>query len=285
MTAGAYSEHICGSAEMLVPIVRPKDSAGVNDVYKGFAILPDRRTPVPVYLKIFPKASSSQSIYNEVTAHHLAVQCGIPSPFTFPCECPVSLLSENKRALVARLEGSQSVFGVASIDVCYKQLGQASRISDALINDLLYWDSCAKVAVFDELIANQDRHMSNMIRIGRHNYRVIDHEKMIFDDSWFVNASPLEYKGRNSSANALARTIANCTDELLRQKMKRTANEFLREIVLHPPSISEGLERVCHAPAGVTERLISMLNERRTHLPRLIQMYFQENSLFQASAS
>lgn len=274
---------VCGYAEALIPLVRPADSRGSNDVFKGFAVLPDGKTRAQVVVKLFQHGSRLR-IYNEVVAHHVAVQCGVPSPYTFPCACPTADLLRNGAKLGPEMLASDFILGVASYDVSPKKLNQVLKSSDAVEHDILVWPKCVQTALFDELVANSDRHVSNLIRQGPGDYRAIDHEGIMFGDDYFGIESLLDYAPRNSRGNCLLQTIARCTDEVLQQRLRHHAQLLLREMLLDVPSVSEGLERLCHAPLGITDRLIAMLNIRRTHLPRLVQFYFEERSLFRASS-
>lgn len=274
---------VCGYAESLIPFARPTDSESGNDVLKGFAVLPDGQTRSPVIVKVFPQQESWLRIYNEVVAHHFAVQCGLFSPYTFACRCSASDLRRNGMAATSRDHKSEFILGVASYDLSYKKLSQSLMSSQALEQDILLWPNCARAAIFDELVANSDRHASNLIRQGPADYRVIDHERIMFGDHYFNVESLGGYAPRNSQGNCLAQTIARCTDEVLQQRLRFYAQLFMREVALKVPTISMGLERLCHAPQGITDRLVAMLNVRRSHLPRLMQFYFEERSLFRAS--
>src|ERR1700729_2295984 len=78
---------VCGRAEALNPTLRTPSNASPNDVYRGIVVLPGGQERAPAYVKVFPPATRHQSVYNEVIAHHLALQCQLPTPTTFPCAC------------------------------------------------------------------------------------------------------------------------------------------------------------------------------------------------------
>lgn len=286
MSSPGYSHglSVCGYAESLVPLVRSRDSVSSNELFKGFAVLPDGQTRSPVIVKVFPQQESGLRIYNEVIAHHLAVQCGLMSPYTFPCTCLASDLRRDGAAAKSRDGKSEFALGVASHDLSYKKLNQSVRSSEALEQDILLWPGCARAAVFDELVANSDRHASNLIRQGAADYRIIDHERIMFGEHWFDIEDLRDYVPRNSQGNCLAQTIAKCTDDVLRQRLRHYAQIFMREVSLSVPAVSAGIERLCHTPPGTTDRLVGMLNLRMSHLPRLIQFYFADRDLFRASS-
>jgi hypothetical protein len=73
-----------GIAEQLNPRLRRISEQSQNDVYVGTVLLPHDDLRVRAYVKVFPPKYRGQHVYNEVIAHHLARQCSLPTPFTFP---------------------------------------------------------------------------------------------------------------------------------------------------------------------------------------------------------
>jgi len=272
---------VCGYAEQLTIKQRTPSDKNPNDVYLGTVVLPGGQERVTAYVKIFPPATRMQLVFNEVIAHHLALQCDLPSPTTFPCACPTSLLRDGPRALLVPDAHKRFVLGVASFDGTFKEAKQASSASAAKVADVMNWPHVARVAVFDELMGNDDRHLDNLVRRGPHDYALIDHERILFGEPWF-GRDLSELRARHCDANILADTIAEGTDEVAQQRMMAIAQHFVIETLLVVPDVAARLEQLCLAPADTTQRLIVMLNERRTLLRMLMHYHFRKGDLFQA---
>lgn len=146
------------------------------------------------------------------------------------------------------------------------------------------WPHVARVAVFDELVGNDDRHLENLIRRGRHDYTLIDNERILFGEPWF-KLDLNELRMRRCDANVLADTISEGTDEIMRRRMLDVAQRLVMETSLHVPEVAQSMEQMCGASAGTTERLVEMLNRRRSLLPSLLQWHLQKGDLFQASTN
>lgn len=144
------------------------------------------------------------------------------------------------------------------------------------------WPHIARAAVFDELMGNDDRHVENLIRCGPHDYTLIDNERIVFGEPWF-NLNLADLCGRNCDANVLADTISEGADVVMRRRMMDVAQRLVMDTMFATPDIAQNLEQKCCAPPGTTERLIEMLNRRRTLLPSLLQWHLQKGDLFRAS--
>ena len=275
---------ICGVAEQLSPWIRAPDSKRENDVYASMVVLPGEQKRRSAFVKVFPPHIRAQRVYNEVIAHHLAIQCALPSPFTFTCACHVSLLRRGTLDRMCPDRTSQFVLGVASIEGNNTAIRQGGGDFAAKWADLMNWPHIANVAVFDELLANDDRHIPNLIRCGPHEYSLIDNERILFGEQWFDR----DLDGlviRRCDANVIADTIAEGSDEIMRRRMLILAQGYVMQISLKAPAIHPGLESICNAPADTTKRLIEMLNQRRLHLQSLMQWHMQKGDLFQVSSN
>lgn len=274
---------VCGYAEQLTPRLRAHGDTNPNDIYVGTVVLPGGKVRARAYVKVFPPADRLQLVFNEVIGHHLAVQCELPSPVTFPCACPIALLRKATRSLMAPDIGDTHVLGVASFDGALRELTQSLVTSDAVMADLMNWPQVARVAVFDELMGNDDRHLGNLIRRGRHDYLLIDHERILFGEPWFGRDLDALH-ARHCDANVLADTIAEGTDAVMRQRMLSIARHYVMVTLLEIPEVAAALEQLCKVPAGTTERLLGMLNRRRTLLQTLMNYHLRKGELFRASS-
>jgi hypothetical protein len=80
--AGLSEGGIFGVAEELTLPLRARNDHAPNDVYRGHVTLPNGQRRTKAFVKVFPPDQRNQLVYNEVVAHLLAVQCGLPSPLT-----------------------------------------------------------------------------------------------------------------------------------------------------------------------------------------------------------
>ena len=275
---------VCGVAEQLTPWIRAADSNSGNDVYASTVVLPGAQQRGSAVVKVFPPNSRKQRVFNEVVAHQLAKQCGLPSPFTFPCACHVTLL---RRGTLERMSidiDSTYILGVASIERKQQTIQQAGGDYAAKWADLMNWPHIAILAVFDELLGNDDRHISNLIRCGPQDYSPIDNERILFGEQWFENDLD-EFISRRCDANIIADSIAECSDEVMRRRMIEVAQRFVMHLNLRAPENSISLERLCDAPTGTTDRLIAMLNKRRSNLQSLMLWHLRKGELFRMSSN
>ena len=179
-------------------------------------------------------------------------------------------------------QDSEFVLGVASVDGALKEVKQNLSTSEMVVADVMSWPDIARVAVFDELLGNVDRHYENLVRRGPRDYIPIDNERIVFGEPFF-STGLASLKERRCDPNILANTITEGTDQLMRQRMLHIARHYVMTTLLVPPPAFEMLEQRCLAPTGITNRLIEALNERRAKLPALMQWHFQRGDLFQAS--
>jgi len=272
---------VCGYAEQLSVRLRTPSDKNPNDVYVGTVVLPGGCGRAHAYVKVFPPASRLQLVYNEVIAHKLALQFDLPSPITFPCACSIKLLRSGSRAFMVPDARYPFVLAVASFDGALKDTRQMVSSSAAQIADILNWPHAARVAVFDELLGNDDRHLENLVRRGPHDYMLIDNERILFGEPWFGRELD-EFRARHNDANILASTIGEATDEVMRQRMMSIAQYFVSGSLLEVPDVADQLEQLCLAPEGITPRLITMLNGRRTLLRSLMHYHLRKGDLFQA---
>jgi hypothetical protein len=270
---------IVGFAEQLTPLLRSRSDKNRNDIYVGKVMLPREGVRVNAYVKVFLPDVRNQLVFNEVIGQQLASQCALPAPLTFPCACPRSLLRKATREAMARDADCEYILGVASIDGAPGEMRQANTTSAVKVADLMNWPHVARLAVFDELLANDDRHLDNLIRRGPKDYLLIDNERILFGEPWFdLDLSTL--RARRCDSNILADTIAEGADQVTRKRMIHLAQQFMLGTELEVPTAYENLEQICSAPKGITRRLIKMLNSRRALLPSLMQWHLRKGDLF-----
>lgn len=260
--------------------LRPGLSAGHCDTFVATARLKGAGRTLPVYYKVFSLARSDKGIFNELFGYYLAKACGLPVPeFTFLCACPRTKLLGPLRCLQDRSPGDPYVAGIASLDANPHHVKQIVGDGPLLQADLLNWRHIATVAVFDELLCNIDRTRFNLIRIGEHEYAIIDHELILGGTSW--TAEGLEVMLLNPSpANHLAELIASADDELVKRRMILTANDLISRVQLIPDIIEQDLESLCHLPSGTVDNLMRLLRVRINMIPDFLLEKLRVGQLF-----
>lgn len=275
---------ICGRAEQLTPRIRSADSNSRNDVYVGQVVLPGGGGRCRAYVKVFPPEVRALGVYNEVIAHVFAQQCSLPSPFTFPCACDISLLRQSNVKQFQLDSTSQYILGVASVEHDHIPIRQTGSDCAALWADVMNWSHVANLAVFDELLGNDDRHIGNLLRCAPHDYLLIDNEGILFGEDWF-HSDLTNFPSRRCDSNIIADSIAEGTDDVARMRMVTMAQRYVMQVQLQQPPIHARLEQLCRAPAGITMQLVHTLNTRRQHLPQLMQWHVSKGDLFKVSSN
>lgn len=145
---------------------------------------------VTAYCKIYAPRKDSRSLINEVTGYLFAHACGVPQPQNaFIAQIPVS-----------KLQGIESLFGLDHWLLknqhypafCTTRLdGKSAAVyfSDSdkyLMEDVAKWPDLPRTVALDENIAHTDRHLNNLMRIGRRKYAAIDNGRLVCEnnDSW-----------------------------------------------------------------------------------------------------
>lgn len=99
------------------------------------------------YVKVFPPKERGQLAYNEVIAHNVASQCGLPTPLTFPCACRPRLLRSSTRAAMILDDASDFILGVASIDSALAEIKQSVAESDVVVAEVMSCGSPSSAAL------------------------------------------------------------------------------------------------------------------------------------------
>ena len=150
-------------------------------------------------VKLYPK--DSMGIYNEIIGYMLASSLKIPQPSraaVFPIEVamlhevPTWMPTEAQYWLAWCTEWIpkksikpwfNKIKGIQGKPPDKKTRKAYRRISA----DLKRWLKAPNTASFDDWVANNDRNMGNLIRMGRGDYRIIDHGRLFNAEPWFMN--------------------------------------------------------------------------------------------------
>jgi len=150
----------------------------INAVHVAHFEMPNGRR-VDAYAKLYPfDGGSNRGLVNEVTGYLIARAMGITQPASaFIAQIPIKKISQPKHAWLRqarkltdtypafcteRLDGKSAAYRVPDIDL------------PIVIDDVRQWKELPHAVAMDENIAHTDRHLNNLIRLGRRRYAIID---------------------------------------------------------------------------------------------------------------
>lgn len=142
---------------------------------------------ISAYCKFYhPENGNSRGLINETAGYMLAEHFGLPQPKTaFLMDIPIKKLDytgmNKKHDWIKKL----SKKNIKCVAFCTADMGSDNayvsynKQEQMLREDLKAWPLIHKTAIFDELISNPDRNIRNLIRLGKANYALIDHGRLI----------------------------------------------------------------------------------------------------------
>lgn len=136
------------------------------------------------YLKLYPyEAGTSRGLVNEITAYIFARELGLPTPkAAFVIPVPLACVPKPRGWMKSLLNSGRThypAFGTQELTHDEGALAlDAIDDSELLRTELRNWDAAPATASFDETIANSDRHLGNVYRLGREKYAVFDHGRL-----------------------------------------------------------------------------------------------------------
>lgn len=158
---------------------------------------PDCATAKPFYVKLYPDMSGrSRGLINEVAGYVLADRFGIPQP-PRACLLRVPLKKLDLAALpkrhawvkaLARAVPTYPAFCTEAVSAQTPWQHYGPHAAEAMKADVRAWSDHMKTLAFDDIIANVDRHMNNLLRTGESRYAVIDHGRLVTGDGHWSQA-------------------------------------------------------------------------------------------------
>lgn len=152
---------------------------------------PESSAPKPFYAKFYPDLGTrSRAMANEVAGYVLAHRYGLPQP-PRACIARVPLKNLDMRSLpkrhqwlkeTARSRPTYHAFCTEAMNASTPWHHYGEDAAEAMKADLLQWPDHAKTLAFDDIIANLDRHMNNLLRTGESRYALIDHGRLVVHD-------------------------------------------------------------------------------------------------------
>lgn len=152
------------------------DRKGVNETFVGLIELPEGR------LRAYIKILQHPQLVNELISTALGRAGGLQIPEGFLLTVMAEDLPESH--MLAKHDGEALVFGSAvvdQLDLRRRFIKPEPEILAELINK---WKGWLKAAIFDELIANPDRHSGNLLLENFDRVWLIDHAHALTGPFW-----------------------------------------------------------------------------------------------------
>jgi len=152
---------------------------------------PDHGDARPFYVKLYPDlAGQSRGLINEVVGYVLADRFGLPQP-PKACLLRVPLKKLDLASLpkqhswvkaLAKETPTYPAFCTEAVSKPTPWQHYGEHAAAAMTADVRAWPEHLKALAFDEIIANVDRHMNNLLRIDESHYALIDHGRLVAGD-------------------------------------------------------------------------------------------------------
>jgi hypothetical protein len=162
----------------VVPGAQPLDAdyKGVNETYVGLVQLSTGQ--VRAYIKVL----YGRQLVNELISVTVGRAAGLPVPEGFLLKVTANDLPESK--LLAKYTGEALIFGSADVG-CPSLRRRIIKPERQILSELLSkWKGWVSAAIFDELIANSDRHSGNLLAESFEQVWLIDHSYALTGPFW-----------------------------------------------------------------------------------------------------
>ncbi len=148
---------------------------GACDSWKGTV-----RDSTGVDRVAFIKMLPEKQLWSEVAAALIATALALPAPRPMLVKVERTELPDSQ----SWQDKEMSRIAFASEDAMHPSFKHFLRLNDAAKLRLLSWKHFNQTGVFDEWIANRDRHNGNLLYDGHDNFLLIDHSHAFFGANW-----------------------------------------------------------------------------------------------------
>lgn len=228
--------------------VTDEDVLGQHSLFYGTVQIPSKKR-----FNAYVKAVSPRQIFAEVFCSLIGRSLNLPIPLTIP------VIAKGESLGIS----AKTVMCVASLDCQSVPVGRAVRV-EAVIDLLQRWKHNRTAIVFDELIANSDRHLRNVLIGSDGKLWLIDHEEALGD--------PLTNTHRRIT-NYLLKYLSQ---DMGRFELRRSAT-LLKEASFPTSNLDldshaeKSLPHACQVSESHIHHVIEFIRERILHLPGLIE--------------
>lgn len=167
---------------------QPADECGLEATCVLTLQHPESTQHKPFYAKFYPDLDRrSRAMANEVAGYILAHRYGLPQP-PRACLARIPLNKLDLKSLpkqhqwlktVSKNKANYHAFCTEAINAPTPWHHYGKAAFEAMKEDIRRWPDHAKTMAFDDIVANLDRHMNNLLRIGESRYALIDHGRLV----------------------------------------------------------------------------------------------------------
>jgi hypothetical protein len=138
----------------------------------------------------------SRGLANEVVGYILAQRYGLQQPYP-ACIARVPLKRLDLAALprchawlrdLAKVTDHYPAFCTRSLSAPTPWAYFGEKAVEAMLDELRRWPNAVRAMAFDDIIANVDRNLRNLLRTGECEYALIDHGRLVADDGHWTAA-------------------------------------------------------------------------------------------------
>lgn len=227
--------------------VADKDLLGKNNLFYGLARFQGGQQQ-HAYIKVLPP----KRMYAEVLCSTIGRALGLPMAYTALLVARGSMVGIN----------ADRVICLASVDTAAMPISRIVR-QDEIADKLNKWAHIRTAIVFDELVANADRHLRNVLLGADGKLWLIDHEEAIDE--------PLSAPHRAICNHLLIKMIEDLGDF-----ERRRSGQMLGEKVLPVAEYNfalhaeNSLPGPCQVSAQHVREVVEFLQARVHHIPNLL---------------
>ena len=198
-----------------------KKQENQNPVFIASFVHPFESKPIDMYAKIYPMTFEDRSIFNEIVAYLLGKVLNIPQP-EYACIAFVRIDELIKNDSInffdtpfgkaIKSQESYPVFCTSKIDksqTAFEYMIQSNTInySQILIKEFYTCADYSKVTALDNSIAQIDRHLNNVLRVGKSKFYFIDNDQLVrkYDKSGWLTTDLSPNKKYNNKLYEFAK--------------------------------------------------------------------------------
>lgn len=229
--------------------ITDEDFKGQHPLFYGTVHgLPGFKREPHAFVKVLP----AEQLFAETLSASIGRHFGLPIPLT-------ALVLARGEAIG---RGSGKCIALASIDGGARPIGRLTSADEAM-NRLNAWASRHAAAAFDELIANQDRNLRNLLLGSDGEIWLIDHEEALASHA--IQAS---HSIRNHLLQRLSAELSEFERHQATRKLKEHAGPFYKaDFKLHA---RQSQPAYCQVSSCHVSRVVEFLEARIHHMSSLL---------------
>lgn len=164
-------------------------AGNIEPVFDALVFDPIDAIDVTVCAKLYPSEDGrSRGMVNEITGWLVTHAMRLPQPErAFVLRVPIAELAAPLPPWIRTLkrEKVKDYWAFATVKMPAQSAAIQFNNTDLplLVDDIRIWPELPRAVVLDEHIANTDRHLNNLLRLGKGNYALIDNGRLAVEGS------------------------------------------------------------------------------------------------------